>query len=164
MGRRAFMKLFRCIIIQENHMTMTLVKQQSQTNPCAVFKAISKTSEVQAIPRKVTPYLQPIRVLLTVRFSFEYASLLILLARPSYFKQCLIFQQHKTHLIVCAHRPKAPRNRNPSLNAGSENFSPSQMGAQKIAALPQNLPFTRLVESLPKAIRSGKIGIFVESF
>ena len=29
---------------------------------------------------------------LTVRFSFDYAILLILLARPSYFKQCLIFQ------------------------------------------------------------------------
>ena len=29
---------------------------------------------------------------LTVRFSFEYAILLIFLARPSYFKQCLIFQ------------------------------------------------------------------------
>ena len=29
---------------------------------------------------------------LTVRFSFEYAILFILLARPSYFKHCLIFQ------------------------------------------------------------------------
>ena len=29
---------------------------------------------------------------LTVRFTFEYAILLILLARPSYFKQCLIFE------------------------------------------------------------------------
>ena len=28
---------------------------------------------------------------LTVRFIFEYVILLILLARPSYFKQCLIF-------------------------------------------------------------------------
>ena len=31
--------------------------------PCAVFKAISKSSKLQAIPREVTPYLQPIRVL-----------------------------------------------------------------------------------------------------
>ena len=49
------------------------------------------------------------------------------------------------------------------------------MGAQKIAALPQNLPALRpppplwfmttpLVESLAKAIISGKIGILVESF
>ena len=31
--------------------------------PCAVFKAISKSSKLQAIPREVTPHLQPIRVL-----------------------------------------------------------------------------------------------------
>ena len=57
-------------IIQENHMTMTLIKQQSQTKQCAVFKAISKSSKLEAIPHKVTAHLQPIRVLLTVRFSF----------------------------------------------------------------------------------------------
>ena len=42
---------------------------------------------------------------LTVRFSFEYAILLILLARPSYFNISVT----KTHLIVRAHRPKALR-------------------------------------------------------
>ena len=57
------MKLFRCIIIQENHMTMTLVKQQSQTNQCAVFKAISKSSKLELIPPEVTAHLQAIRVL-----------------------------------------------------------------------------------------------------
>ena len=44
-------------------MTMTLVKQQSQTNPCAVFKAISKSSKLELIPPEVTAHLQAIRVL-----------------------------------------------------------------------------------------------------
>ena len=42
--------------------------------------------------------------------------------------------------LVRAHRPKPSRNCNPSLYAGPENFSPPQMGAQKLATLPQNLP------------------------
>ena len=44
-------------------MTIMLIKNKAKLKPCAVFKAISNSSKLQAIPREVTPHLQPIRVL-----------------------------------------------------------------------------------------------------
>ena len=43
---------------------MTLIKNnEAKLKPYAVFKAISKSSKFEAIPREVTAHLQPIRVL-----------------------------------------------------------------------------------------------------
>ena len=41
-------------------MTMTLIKEQSQTKTVRFFQSHSKSSKLEAIPRKVTAHLQPV--------------------------------------------------------------------------------------------------------
>ena len=43
-------------------MTKTL-KNKANLKPCPVLKAISESSELQAIPREAAPHIKPIRVL-----------------------------------------------------------------------------------------------------
>ena len=72
-------------------MTMTLIKKQRQTKTVRCFQSHfnGKSSKLQAILLLISSQSE---CFITVRFSFEYAIQLILLARLSYFKQCLIFQ------------------------------------------------------------------------
>ena len=44
-------------------MTMTLIKQQSQTKTVRCFQSHFKVKQIGSIPREVTAHLQPIRVL-----------------------------------------------------------------------------------------------------
>ena len=124
-----------CIIIQENHMTMTLVKKQSQPKT----RAISESSKLQAIPREVAPHTQPITVLFNRAIQLWVCNSVYVTCTAIVFQAVLNISVTHNPLIR-AHRPKAPKNCNPPLNANPENFRPPQMAAQKIADLPKNLP------------------------
>ena len=64
--RGAFTKL-SAIQMYYDHRKITWrwrwLNNKAKLKPCAVFKAISKSSKLEAIPREVTAHLQPIRVL-----------------------------------------------------------------------------------------------------
>ena len=76
-------------------MTMTVIKQQSQTKTVRCFQShFQSQANWKRFRVKSLLISNQSEYSLTVRFSFEYAIFLILLARPSYFKQCLIAEHH----------------------------------------------------------------------
>ena len=82
-------------------MMMTVINQKSQTKTVRCFQShFQSQANWKRFRVKSLLISNQSEYFLTVRFSFECAIFLILLARPSYFEQCLIFQQHKTHLIT----------------------------------------------------------------
>ena len=80
---------------------------------------------------KCVPYYQPIDWSLHLHCTFVYCT---------YKKPMLHLLKKKNvpfHLILRANRPKAPRNCNPSLNAGQKILALPKWAPKKIAALPQ---------------------------
>ena len=96
------------------------LNNKAKLKPCAVFKAISKSSKLEAIPREVTAHLQPIRVIFNRVVQHWVCNSVNNITCTAIVFQAVLNISNPLR----AHRPKAPRNCNPPLNAGPENFSP----------------------------------------